>query len=169
MQTFRLAALLGRDSNTDVFLRNLQIFEEHLIWSLRTPASETCSFTWIVLFNNLHFWLRFIPLLIIYSFFSQDSLPYYWYRYNQKPLSGAVLQKRSSCKFAITHNKTPKKGSRHRGFLVNSVNFLITHFLKNPSDGCFCINTRSICCPTTTFHFFKNDVSHIFWLSIFSS
>ena len=43
-QTFRPAAL-----------QNLQNFLEHIIWSLRTPASETCSLTWTALFNNLHF------------------------------------------------------------------------------------------------------------------
>ena len=57
LQTFKPAALLKIDSNTDVFLWNLQ---DHLIWSLRTPASETCSFTWTALFNNLHFWLKLI-------------------------------------------------------------------------------------------------------------
>ena len=33
-------------------------------------------------------------------------------------------------------------------------------FLKEPSDGCFCLNTRSVYCPTRTFCFFKNDVTH---------
>ena len=37
-------------------------------------------------------------------------------------------------------------------FLVNSAKFLITPFLKNSLDGCFCINT---------FRLFKNDVTHI--------
>ena len=60
-----------------------------------------------------------------------------------------------------------KKRFRHRCFLVNSAKFLITLSLKNPLDGCFCINTRSVYCPTTTFSFFKNDVTHIFRLSIF--
>ena len=41
-----------------------------------------------------------------------------------------------------------KKRFRHRCFLVNSAKFLITPFLKNPSDGCFCINTRSVYRPT---------------------
>ena len=52
LQTCRPAAWLKRDSNTDVFLWNLQIFKEHLIWSLRTPASEAWSFTWTALSNN---------------------------------------------------------------------------------------------------------------------
>ena len=33
---------------------------------------------------------------------------------------------------------------------MNSAKFLITHFLKNPSDGSFCINTRSVNCSTKT-------------------
>ena len=89
--------------------------------------------------------------------------------YNQKQSSGTVLQKRCSYKFRKTHKKTPKKRFRHRCFLVNSAKFLITSFLKNPSDGCFTINTRSVYCPTTTFRLFKNNVTHIFWLSIFSA
>ena len=36
--------------------------------------------------------------------------------------------------------------------LANYVKFLIRPFLKNPFDGCFCINT---------FRLFKNDVTHI--------
>ena len=63
LQTFRPAALLKRDSKTGVLLWNLQNFNEHLIWSLRTPSSETCSFTWTSLFNNLHFWLKLIHML----------------------------------------------------------------------------------------------------------
>ena len=61
LQTFRPAALLKIDSNTDVFPWNLQDF--YLIWSLRTPASEACSFTWTSLFNNLDFWLKLIYML----------------------------------------------------------------------------------------------------------
>ena len=60
LQTFRPAALLKIDSNTDVFLWNLQ---DHLIWSLRMPASENCSFIWTSLFNNLDFWLKLIHML----------------------------------------------------------------------------------------------------------
>ena len=44
-----------------------------------------------------------------------------------------------------------KKRFRHRCFLVNSAKFLITLFLKNPLHGCFCINNRSIYCPTIPF------------------
>ena len=60
LQTFRPAALSEIDSNTDVFLFDLQ---DHQIWSLRTPASETWSFTWTSLFNNLGFWLKLIHML----------------------------------------------------------------------------------------------------------
>ena len=48
-----------------------------------------------------------------------------------------------------------EKRFRHRCFPVNSAKFLITLLLKNPSDGCFCINIRSVYCPTTTFCFFQ--------------
>ena len=93
LQTFRPATLLKRNSNavaflwilrnfkehlfhrtpldeylrkfsTGAFLCNLQIFkntkfEEHL----RTTASETCSFSWTSLFDNLYFWLKLVPIL----------------------------------------------------------------------------------------------------------
>ena len=102
--------------------------------------------------------------IIIYSFVCQYSLHYYWYCYNQKQSSGAVLQKRCSYKFRKIHKKTPKKRFRHRCFLVNSAKFPITSFLKNASDGCFSINTRYVYCPTSI----QNDVRHIIWLNIFS-
>ena len=53
LQAFRPAALLKRNSNTDVFLWNLQNSEERLVSGLRTTPSETCFFTWTALFNNL--------------------------------------------------------------------------------------------------------------------
>ena len=87
--------------------------------------------------------------IIIYSFVCQYSLHYYWYCYNQKQSSGAVLQKRCSFKFRKIHKKTPKKRFQHRCFLVNSAKFPITSFLKNASDGCFSINTRYVYCPTS--------------------
>ena len=62
-----------------------------------------------------------------------------------------------------------KKIFHYRFFLVNSAKFLITTFLKNPSDGCFCITTRSVYFPAMIFHLFKNDVAHFFSLSIFFS
>ena len=43
---------------------------------------------------------------------------------------------------------------------MNSTKFLITPFLNNPLDGCFCINTIRV---------FKNNVTHIFRLSIYSA
>ena len=84
--------------------------------------------------------------IIIYSFVCQYSLHYY---YNQKQLSGAVLQKRCSFKFREIHRKTSKKRFCHKCFLVNSAKFPITSFLKNSSDGCFSINTRYVYCPTS--------------------
>ena len=60
-----------------------------------------------------------------------------------------------------------KKIFHCRCFLVNSAKFSITSFLKNASGGFFSINTRYIYCPTLTFCLFKNDVTHIFWLSVF--
>ena len=39
---------------------------------------------------------------------------------------------------------------------------------ENPLNGRLKINTRCVYCPFVTFRLFKNDVTHIFWLSIFS-
>ena len=46
---------------------------------------------------------------MIHSLVCQYSLRYFWYCYNQKQSSGAVLQKRCSCKFRKIHKKTPKR------------------------------------------------------------
>ena len=104
----------------------------------------------------------------IHSLACQYFLRYYWYCYNQKQASGAVLQERCSCKFTNLQENT-KKRFRYRCFLVNSAKFLMTRFLKSPCDGCFCINNRSVYFPTTTIRLFENDVTHIFWLKIFSA
>ena len=111
----------------------------------------TCSFTRTTLFKTLHFWLKLIHMLQLYHNlqFRLPILHCYWYCYNQKQSSGAVLQKRCSYKFRKIHKKTPKKRFRHRCFLVNSAKFPITSFLKNASDGCFSINTRYVYCPTS--------------------
>ena len=42
--------------------------------------------------------------------------------------------------FLISYTSGSKR-FRHRCFLVNSAKFLITPFLRNPLDGCLCINT----------------------------
>ena len=71
--------------------------------------------------------------------------------------------------FRKIDKKTPKKRFKHRCFLVNFPNFLKISFLKNLSDGCFTINTRSVYCPTTTYGLFKNNAANIFCLSIFTN
>ena len=163
LQALRPAALLKRDSNTDDFLWNLKKFWEDLIWSLPVTASETCSFTWTAFFTNLHFWLNiyFSFCIISYSFVCQYSLCSYWYCYNQKQFSGTVLQNRFSYKCHKIHIKTSKKRFWHGCLLVNSAKFLITPLLRNPWDGCFCINTSTVYCPTMTFRSLKM-ISHIF-------
>ena len=105
--------------------------------------------------------------MIIYSFVCQYSLHYYWYCYNQKQSSGAVLQN-CSYKFHKIHKKTPEKRFRHKCFLVNSAKFPIASFSENSLDGCFRINIRYVYCPTLTFCLFKDVVTHIFSLNIFS-
>ena len=138
--------------------------------NLQTTASETRSFTWTL-------------FLIIYGFVCQFSLLYYWHCYNQKQSSGVLYEKgvsqisqESTCskdtflmKLQIYSLTLSKKRFRHRCFFVNSGKFLIKPFLKNPSDGCFCINTHSVYFPNTILHLFKNNVTHIFRLSIFSA
>ena len=60
LQAFRDATLWKRDSNTDIFLWSFGTFKN---WSLRATVSETCSFTWSVLLNKLHFWLKLVHML----------------------------------------------------------------------------------------------------------
>ena len=104
-------SLLTRDSNTGIlmwYLRNFKntYFEEHP----RTTGSETCSFTWSCLFDNLHFWLKLVHILFYINnlrFLRQFLLHYYWYCYNQQQSSGGVLQERCSYKFCKIHQKTP--------------------------------------------------------------
>ena len=81
--------------------------------------------------------------------------------------SSAIIKSSRPVLFCKNSWQSVRKGIQHRCFLVNSEKFLITSFLKNPLDDCFCINTRFVYCPTTSFRQFKNDVTHIFWLSIF--
>ena len=134
--------------------------------------------------SNCYICFRFCT--IIYSFICQFSLRYYCYSYHKKQSSVDVLQKICSYKFRKIHEKNTcakdsfliklqiyrvltlsKKRFRRRCFLVNSAKFLITLFLKNPSEGCFCKNTRSVYCPTTTL-FFSKTMSHIFFGWVFS-
>ena len=63
----------------------------------------------------------------------------------------------------------PIKGFQHRCFFVSSGKFLVNPFIMNPSDGCFCRNTRFVYFPSTILYLFKNDFTHIFRLSIFSA
>ena len=72
--------------------------------------------------------------------------------------------------FAKFTKNTSKKRFPHRSLLVNSAKFLMTSFLKNPSDGCFCINKHSFYLLSyNDFSPFQKKVIHIFWLSIFSA
>ena len=76
------------------------------------------------------------------------------------------------CKNGVLTNfakftKNTKKIFHYRCFLVNSAKFLITSFLKSPSDGCFCINTRSVYFPTTTFRLFKKRCRSFFLAEYF--
>ena len=52
---------------------------------------------------------------------------------------------------------------RHSCFLVNFAKFLRKPFSKNLSNGWFCINTRFVYCPATTFRLFKNNVTHTYF------
>ena len=145
-------------------------------------------------FDNLHFRLKLghvcfsLRFSIIHGLICQFSIHYYWYYYNQKQSYGDVLQKIGSYIFHKFHKKTPALKTRFYGrcsstefnpikkdipaqmvFFVNCAKFIITPFLKNPSDGCFCINTHSVYFPSTTLHLFKNVLRHVFRLSIFSA
>ena len=65
------------------------------------------------------------------------------------------------CEKSVLTNfaKLARKHLRYRVSFFWHRCFLITPFLKNPSDGCFCIDTRSV--PPRPFIFSKT-MSHIF-------
>ena len=119
----------------------------------------------LLLFNNLWFWLRLI--LEFTDWFVNTSFP---------TIDTAIIRssrlvlfckrdaaKRMFLKISqnLQENTKKKKRFQLRCFYVNSGKFLIT------SDDCFGINIPSIYYPTMNFRIFKNDVTHIFWLSIF--
>ena len=126
-----------------------------------------------------------LPFLISCGFGCQFSLHCYWSCFNQKQSSGGALRKRCSNKFRKFYKKTPdlrlsfhevvdlqsltlkKKRFWHRCFIVNSRKFLIKPFLKNPSDGCFCISTLPFIFPARSSTFSKT-MSHIFFGWVFS-
>ena len=108
--------------------------------------------------------------IIIYRFVCQFSLHYYWYSYNQRQSSPCCSARKVFLQISQdSQENTHKKRFIHRFFLMNSAKFLITSHLKNLSDGCFCKNTPSLYCRITTFRLFKNNITHISWLSIFSA
>ena len=86
---------------------------------------------------------------------------------NHKKTPGPESRFQWSCR--STEFKFIKKRDSATVFFVNFSKFLKTHFSNNPLDDSFCINTSFVCCPTKTFRFFKNDITSIFELSIFSA
>ena len=80
-------------------------------------------------------------------------------------------KKRFSCKFRKIYKSTPKIGFRHRClFPCESCEIFDNAFFKEPIAWLL-LHKHSFClyCPSTTFRLFKNDVTHIFWLNIFSA
>ena len=125
------------------------------------------------LFNNLRFCL---PILASLLTLLQSEAVVRWCSVKKVFQQISQISQENTCskdaflmKLQIYSLTSSKKRFRHRCFFVNFGKFLIKPFLKNPSDGCFCINTRSVYFPSTTLYLFKNDVTHIFWLSIFSA
>ena len=129
------------------------------------------------LFGNLHFWLRLVPAASFVNF-------------SFTTFSTAII--RSSCPLVFFKKgvirKFAKLTRKHHSFFnedtglhefnfikkeipaeMFSCKFVVTSLLKNPSDGCFCINTRSVYCHTTIVNLFEKDITHIFCLSIFSA
>ena len=136
------------------------ILAQTLLYIYRLYPVVTLLLFWEIYF----FFFFFFFFFIIYSFVCQYSFHYYWYCYNQKQSSGAVLQKRCSFKFRKIHKRTPKKRFRHIYFLVNSAKFPVTYILKNALDGCFSINTHYGYCPTSIqkrCHTYYGDKSEI--------
>ena len=123
--------------------------------------------------SGSNWYICFSFSIIIYSFVCQFSLRYYWYCYvrwcSAKKVFLHISQNftRKHLRSRLVFNEVADLQSltlstgrfRHRCFPVNSAKFLIAPFLKNLSDGCFPINSRSVYFPITTFRLFKNDVT----------
>ena len=134
-------------------------------FKIRTTVSETCCFTWSVLLNKSHFWLKLVHgfCIIIYSFACQFSLHITAIIRSSRLVvfcKKGFLQtlensQENTCARVLFLMKLRihrvcnfiKKRFRHKWFSVNSAKFLMASFLKNPFDGCFYINT---------FHLFKH-------------
>ena len=118
------------------------------IWTLFTQC----------LYYNLQFGLPTLPSLLVLLIL------------NQKQSSGGVLQKKCSYEFCKIHKKTPALDSRFKRSCRSTV---FNFFKKRDSRTCLLVNSakfliRPFFC-INTFSFFKNNVTHIFWLSIFSA
>ena len=126
------------------------------------------------IFNNLGFCLPILSSLLL-TLLQLESVVRWCFVKKVFQQTSQISQENTCSKDAflmklqIYSLTSSKKRFRHRCFFVNFGKFLIKPFLKNPSDGCFCINTRSVYFPSTTLYLFKNDVTHIFRLSIFSA
>ena len=126
------------------------------------------------LFNNLRFCLPILPSLLLILLQSEAVVRWCSAKKVFQQISqisqentcskDAFLMKPQICSLTLS-----KKRFRHRCFFVNSGKFLIKPFIKNPSEGCLSRNTRSAYFPSTTLYLFKNDVTHTFQLSIFST
>ena len=147
----RPATLLKRDSSTDVLL-----FSWWFIHFLRIPNLKSANdcfwnlfFHLDSLFNNLRFCLPNLSSLLLTLLQSEAVVRWC----SVKKVFQQILQisQENTCskdaflmKLQIYILTLSKQRFRHRCFFVNSGKFLIKPFLKNPSDGCFCRNTRSV-------------------------
>ena len=85
----------------------------------------------------------------IYSFVCQYSLHFYWYCYNQKQSSGAVLQKMVFFQISQNSQKSTKKEIPAQMLSCEFCEISDNIFFKNALDSCFGRNTRDIYCPTS--------------------
>ena len=134
LQTFIPTALLKRDSNTNVSLWKIfknTWFEVCDCLLLKPVLSSGLTLLAQINTYALAFVSCFtVPFATINTII--DSLCYYWYWYNQKQSSRAVLQKRCSCKFRKIHKKTPKKGIPAEMFSCQFCEISHSSFFKVP-------------------------------------
>ena len=129
------------------------------------------------LFGNLRFWLRLVPAasFVNFSFTTfgtaiiRSSCPLMFFKKGVLRKFAKLTRKHYSFfnedtdlhEFNFIKKEIPAE--------MFSWKFLVTSLLKNPSDGCFCINTRSVYCHNTILNLFEKDITQIFCLSIFSA
>ena len=128
----------------------------------------------LILYRNLRFGLPIHPLLLLILLQSEAVVR----RCSTKKVFlqiSHISQEKLALRLVLNKVEDPqnltllKKRFRHRCFFYEFCKISYKNFYKKTFGRLLCINTRSAYFPSTILCLFKNDVTHIFRLSIFSA